>query len=179
MKNNFKIYNYYEELTDKQKEKLAEKKGAVIYYDYYDECRRLKPEQIGILTLALLHYARTHGTEELPEELANEINKDPLLCYMFETWQKREATASIKWTNQRGGKAKPKEKTKIIELDSEDTFELVGYNLDNMPDSYIDVLLNGEELRNFLTYGNSVKWNKSYTELLEQWQYIDDDEIAF
>lgn len=179
MKNNFTIYNYYEELTDKQKEKLNEKKGAVIYYDYYDECRRLSTEQVGVLTLALLHYARTHGTEELPEELANEINKDPLLCYMFETWQKREATATIKWTNQRGGKAKPKEKTKIIELDSEDTFELVGYNLDNMPDSYIDVLLNGEELRNFLTYGNSVKWNKSYTQLLEQWQYIDDDEIAF
>lgn len=179
MNNNFTIYNYYEELTDKQKEKLAEKKGAVIYYDYYDECKRLSTEQVGVLTLALLHYARTHGTEELPEELANEINKDLLLCYMFETWQKREATASIKWTNQRGGKAKPKEKVKVIELDSEETFELIGYNPKNMPDTYIDVMLNGEELINFLNYGNSVKWNKPYTELLEQWQYTDYDEIEF
>lgn len=179
MKNNFTIYNYYEELTEKQKSKLAEKKGAVIYYDYYDECRRLKPEQIGILTLALLHYARTHGTEELPEELANEINKDPLLCYMFETWQKREATASVKWTNQRGGKAKPKDKIKMIEIDNGDFFELVGDNFENMPDSYIDVMLNNEELLNFLTYGNSVKWNKPYTELLGQWHCVNDEEIAF
>lgn len=178
MKNNFTIYNYYEELTDKQKEKLNEKKGAVIYYDYYDECRRLSTEQVGVLTLALLHYARTHGTEELPEELANEINKDPLLCYMFETWQKREATATIKWTNQRGGKAKPKEKTKSIELDNGEKYDLIGYNLENMPDSYIDIMLNDERLIDFLNFGNSVKWNKPYTELLDQW-YTTDEELIF
>lgn len=90
------------------------------------------------------------------------------LCYMFETLQKREKKATLEWINRRGSRVKEKIKSKIIETDDEDGCELFG-NVENMPDSYVDVQLSGGDLQDFLSFGNSKKWNKPYTDLLSEW----------
>lgn len=168
MPNDYTILNYYDDLTEKQKEKLKEKKSLIIYYDYFEEFERLTYKKRGILISALIFYGKTHGTEPLPSDLDNELKKDRLLCYMFETLQKREKKATLEWVNRRGSKVKEKIKSKIIETDDEDGCELFG-NVENMPDSYVDVQLSGGDLQDFLSFGNFKKWNKPYMDLLSEW----------
>lgn len=163
----FKLYNYYEELTEKQREKLKDRKGMLLYYDYIEECEeRLTREEVGVMTLAILHYSRHHGTKEIPEELANEIDKNPLMCYMFETWQKREATACKNWLNKKGT-PKPKTKPKATILVDGDDVELVG-DISNFPTSITDFPKKYHPYFDIIIHqGNSEKWNKPYLQIAE------------
>lgn len=178
--NKFKIYNYYDELTEKQKEKLAERKGMLLYYDYIEECeQRLSREEVGVMTLAILHYSRYHGAKEIPQELADEINKNPLMCYMFETWQKREAVACKNWINKKGTpKSKAKPKTTIF-VEGEEV-ELIG-NESNFPKSIDELPSKYHKYFAYLVYmGNDCKWEKSIIELAEELEEsIDEDTLPF
>ena len=179
--NKFTIYNYYDELTEKQREKLQDRRGMMLYHDYIEECeQRLSYEEAGVMMLAILHYSRHHGTKEIPQELADEINKNPLMCYMFETWQKREATACKNWINKKGTpKAKTKPKTTIMV--SGDEVELIG-DEDNFPKSISDFPAKYQPYFDMIIYhGNDAKWNKPYLQIAEELieSYGLDDELPF
>lgn len=166
--NKFKIYNYYDKLTDKQKEKLRDRKGMLLYYDYIEECeQRLTREEVGVITLAILHYSRYHGTKDIPQDLADELNKNPLMCYMFETWQKREATACKNWINKKGT-PRTKAKTKTTIMVGGDEVELIG-DEDNFPKSITDFPVKYHTYFDIIIYhGNEKKWDKPYLEMAEE-----------
>ena len=111
--------------------------------------------------------------EELPIELSEPIEKEPLLCYIFETWCQREKNATLNWVNHRGGTPKaPKTKTTpppaeptiedvVIEETPFGKIELSGIKK-NMPSSNDDfraiASVVGDEFNNFIGYGNVVEW---------------------
>lgn len=181
-----KIENYYAGLSGKQKEKLAEKASVYCYYSYYDELEKyqISNENAGILFRALTFYGKTHGQEELPIELSEPIEKEPLLCYIFETWCQREKNATLNWVNHRGGTPKaPKTKTTpppaeptiedmVIEETPFGKIELSGIKK-NMPSSNDDfraiASVVGDEFNNFIGYGNVVEWYKPFKDIVTEY----------
>lgn len=174
-----KIVNYYDGLSTKQKEKLEEKASVCCYYSYYDELKKyeISNEQAGILFLALTFYGKTHGQEELPTELSEPIEQNPLLCYIFETWCQRERSATLNWVNHRGGNSKSNKATAktekvVIEETPVGRIELVG-NKKNMPkdDDFSEIVESiGYEFANFIKYGNICEWDRPFTDILEEYE---------
>lgn len=98
------INNYYKTLSPKQKEKLKERTAFSVYYEWLDqlEAVKLTYEQRGIIFTAIGFYARTNGTEKLPADLAERIESEPLLLFIFNTFMNTTERATRQWINLRG-----------------------------------------------------------------------------
>lgn len=105
------INNYYKTLTSKQKEKLKERTAFSVYYEWLDqlEAVKLTYEQRGIIFTAIGFYARTNGTEKLPADLAERIEKEPLLLFIFNTFMNTTERATKQWINLRSKRKTNKE----------------------------------------------------------------------
>ncbi len=105
------INNYYKTLTSKQKEKLKERTAFSVYYEWLDqlEAVHLTYEQRGIIFTAIGFYARTNGTEKLPADLAERIEKEPLLLFIFNTFMNTTERATKQWINLRSKRKTNKE----------------------------------------------------------------------
>ena len=105
------INNYYKTLTSKQKEKLKERTAFSVYYEWLDqlEAVHLTYEQRGIIFTAIGFYARTNGTEKLPADLAERIESEPLLLFIFNTFMNTTERATKQWINLRSKRKTNKE----------------------------------------------------------------------
>jgi hypothetical protein len=158
-------FNYYEELEQRQKDVLEEKNSAIIYYNYLEDLEDCTLEEKGAMLGALLFYASTHGTEEIPKEYTDIIEGDRGLRKIFKMWQLREAKATSEWCNHRGSYTK---KYTYFEFRDGSKKKIKG-NVDNAPRNQKDFWFNDCEWREFFEYGNEREWDRPYTELAEEW----------
>ena len=114
------INNYYKTLTSKQKEKLKERTAFSVYYEWLDqlEAVHLTYEQRGIIFTAIGFYARTNGTEKLPADLAERIEKEPLLLFIFNTFMNTTERATKQWINLRSKRKTNKEEEDTTSTES-------------------------------------------------------------
>ena len=106
-----KLNNYYQTLTVKQKEKLKEKCSFAFYYEWLEQLEQVKMdyESRGILLTAIGFYAQTNGTKPLPAELAEKIDQNPLLQFVFATYMNTTERATKQWINLRSKRKTNKE----------------------------------------------------------------------
>ncbi len=159
------VKNYFEELTEKQKLEIEQKKSIGLYYNFFDECEEngLSDAQIGIITQALLKYGKSKGRQPISEELKAKIEADPLICYMCNIWMNRIAEEDKKWLTHK----RAKKETKFLDVYG-NTFKLKG-NAKNMPETVDDIELSDEDIIDFIDYANGVDWCLPYNELLVIW----------
>ena len=114
------INNYYKTLTSKQKEKLKERTAFSVYYEWLDqlEAVHLTYEQRGIIFTAIGFYARTNGTEKLPADLAERIESEPLLLFIFNTFMNTTERATKQWINLRSKRKTNKEEEDTTSTES-------------------------------------------------------------
>ncbi len=114
------INNYYKTLTSKQKEKLKERTAFSVYYEWLDqlEAVKLTYEQRGIIFTAIGFYARTNGTEKLPADLAERIESEPLLLFIFNTFMNTTERATKQWINLRSKRKTNKEEEDTTSTES-------------------------------------------------------------
>lgn len=180
-------FNYYEDLEQRQKDVLEEKNSAIIYYNYLEDLEDCTLEEKGAMLGALLHYASTHGTEQIPKEYTDIIENDRGLKKIFKIWQVREAKATTEWCNHRGSYTK---KYTYFVFEDGSKKKLKG-NIGNAPRTYNDedLFYRGKELKDFIDFGNANEWEKPYKELAEEWYEMhypensdeikNDDELPF
>lgn len=113
-----KYENYYETLTESQKIKWEDKKGPIIYKDWYEMIsKNLDIETAGALLLAILFYDCTGGTKSIPSKYMKLLKKDPTAMVLLDTYIPATAAASRQWINRHKlSKSKPTE-----EEETEDT----------------------------------------------------------
>lgn len=118
--NIMEINNYYKTLTSKQKEKLKERTAFSVYYEWLDqlEAVHLTYEQRGIIFTAIGFYARTNGTEKLPADLAERIESEPLLLFIFNTYMNTTERATKQWINLRSKRKTNKEEEDTTSTES-------------------------------------------------------------
>lgn len=158
-------FNYYDELEERQKDVLEDKNSAIIYYNYLEDLEDCTLEEKGAMLGALLFYASTHGTEEIPKEYADIIENDRGLKKVFRAWQINEAKATEEWCNHRGSYSR---KYTYFEFKDGSKKRIKG-NTDNAPKNYNDLWFNDCELREFIEYGNEQKWSRPYNEIAGEW----------
>ena len=109
---NMKIFNYYETLTDDQKEKHKDKKGALLYYEWYSRLYdNVSLEVAGAMLLAVIHYDMYGGAKKLPSKLVKVIKSDKTASILFDTLLERTYAGSKEWINRRGRKSSSKSTT--------------------------------------------------------------------
>ena len=102
-----KLNNYYQTLTEKQKEKIKEKVATSMFYNWYDELREdFSLEEAGAILLAILFYDRTHGEEEIPADLMEVINRDRATKHIFLEYTNKTAACTRNWLMARENKKK-------------------------------------------------------------------------
>ncbi len=96
-----KINNYYENLSQVQKQKKAEKLGNLCYYEWFDTLyEEYTLEEAGAILLGLMFYDRTGGTQPLPKDLEEIIDKDRATRTLFVTLMDKTAAATKEWINK-------------------------------------------------------------------------------
>ncbi len=115
-----KLNNYYQSLTIKQKEKLKEKCSFAFYYEWLEQLEQVKMsyEDKGILLTAIGFYAQTNGTKPLPAELAEKIDQNPLLQFVFATYMNTTERATKQWINLRSKRKTNKEEEDTTSTES-------------------------------------------------------------
>ena len=107
-----KLNNYYQTLTEKQKEKIKEKVATSMFYNWYDELREdFSLEEAGAILLAILFYDRTHGEEEIPADLMEVINRDRATKHIFLEYTHKTAACTRNWLNIHGKRKQKEEDT--------------------------------------------------------------------
>lgn len=107
-----KLNNYYQTLTEKQKEKIKEKVATSMFYNWYDELREdFSLEEAGAILLAILFYDRTHGEEEIPSDLMEVINRDRATKHIFLEYTNKTAACTRNWLNIHGKRKQKEEDT--------------------------------------------------------------------
>lgn len=107
-----KLNNYYQTLTEKQKEKIKEKVATSMFYNWYDELREdFSLEEAGAILLAILFYDRTHGEEEIPADLMEVINRDRATKHIFLEYTNKTAACTRNWLNIHGKRKQKEEDT--------------------------------------------------------------------
>ena len=107
-----KLNNYYQTLTEKQKEKIKEKVATSMFYNWYDELREdFSLEEAGAILLAILFYDRTHGEEEIPDDLMEVINRDRATKHIFLEYTNKTAACTRNWLNIHGKRKQKEEDT--------------------------------------------------------------------
>ena len=105
-----KTHNYYDNLSQVQKQKKAEKLGNLCYYEWFDTLHEeYTLEESGAILLGLMFYDRTGGTQPLPKDLETVIDKDRATRTLFITLMDKTAAATKEWINKH--KLKNKEDT--------------------------------------------------------------------
>lgn len=96
-----KYENYYETLTEMQKLKWAEKKGPIIYKDWYEMIsKNLDLETAGALLLSILFYDCTGGTKAIPAKYMKVLKKNPSAMVLLDTYIPATAAATRQWINR-------------------------------------------------------------------------------
>lgn len=109
-----KTHNYYDNLSQVQKQKKAEKLGNLCYYEWFDTLyEEYTLEESGAILLGLMFYDRTGGTQPLPKDLEEIIDKDRATRTLFVTLMDKTAAATKEWINKH--KLKNKEETETEE----------------------------------------------------------------
>jgi len=89
-----KYENYYETLTEMQKLKWAEKKGPIIYKDWYEMIsKNLDLETSGALLLSILFYDCTGGSKAIPSKYMKVLKKNPSAMVLLDTYIPATAAA--------------------------------------------------------------------------------------
>ena len=106
-----KPFNYFETLTEKQKKKLADKKGALLYYEWFQRLYdNLDLETIGAMLLGVIYYDMHAGSKTIPTKLTKVIKKDKTANVLFDALLERTYAGSMEWIN-RHHSSKQDEKT--------------------------------------------------------------------
>lgn len=96
-----KYENYYETLTPMQKKKWSEKKGPILYREWYDMIsKNLDLETAGALVLAILFYDNCAGTKPIPQKYMKILKKDATAMVLLDTYIPATAAASRQWINR-------------------------------------------------------------------------------
>ena len=96
-----KYENYYETLTEMQKLKWQEKKGPIIYKDWYEMIsKNLDLETSGALLLSILFYDCTGGTKAIPSKYMKVLKKNPSAMVLLDTYIPATAAATRQWINR-------------------------------------------------------------------------------
>ncbi len=96
-----KYENYYETLTKMQKLKWEEKKGPIIYKDWYEMIsKNLDLEMSGALLLAILFYDCTGGAKAIPSKYMKVLKKNPSAMVLLDTYIPATAAATRQWINR-------------------------------------------------------------------------------
>lgn len=96
-----KYENYYETLTEMQKLKWQEKKGPIIYKDWYEMIsKNLDLETAGALLLSILFYDCTGGTKAIPSKYMKVLKKNPSAMVLLDTYIPATAAATRQWINR-------------------------------------------------------------------------------
>lgn len=96
-----KYENYYETLTEMQKLKWQEKKGPIIYKDWYEMIsKNLDLETAGALVLAILFYDNCAGTKPIPQKYMKILKKDATAMVLLDTYIPATAAATRQWINR-------------------------------------------------------------------------------
>ena len=96
-----KYENYYETLTKMQKLKREEKKGPIIYKDWYEMIsKNLDLETAGALLLSILFYDCTGGTKAIPSKYMKVLKKNPSAMVLLDTYIPATAAATRQWINR-------------------------------------------------------------------------------
>ena len=107
-----KIFNYYDTLTDDQKEKHKDKKGALLYYEWFSRLYdNVSLDVVGAMLLAVIHYDMYGGSKKLPPKLIKVIKSDKTASILFETLLERTYAGSKEWINRRGRNSSSKSTT--------------------------------------------------------------------
>ena len=109
-----KLLNDYETLSEIQKLKWKEKQGNICYREWFDTLHdEYTLEEAGAILLALMFYDGTGGTQPLPKDLADMIDKDRATRSIFRTYMEKTAAGTRDWINKHKLKYTPdKEETK-------------------------------------------------------------------
>ena len=96
-----KYENYYETLTPMQKLKWEEKKGPIIYKDWFEMIsKNLDLETSGALLLAILFYDCTGGAKDIPKKYMSVLKKNPTAMVLLDTYIPATAAATRQWINR-------------------------------------------------------------------------------
>ncbi|MBE6682402.1 MAG: hypothetical protein E7600_09000 [Ruminococcaceae bacterium] len=96
-----KYENYYETLTEMQKLKWQEKKGPILYKDWYEMIsKNLDLETAGALLLSILFYDCTGGTKAIPSKYMKVLKKNPSAMVLLDTYIPATAAATRQWINR-------------------------------------------------------------------------------
>ena len=107
-----KTHNYYDNLSKVQKQKKAEKLGNLCYYEWFDTLyEEYTLEESGAILLGLMFYDRTGGTQPLPKDLEEIIDKDRATRTLFVTLMDKTAAATKEWINKHKLKNKAEQDT--------------------------------------------------------------------
>ena len=126
-----KTHNYYDNLSKVQKQKKAEKLGNLCYYEWFDTFyEEYTLEETGAILLGLMFYDRTGGTQPLPKDLEEIIDKDRATRTLFITFMDKTAAATKEWINKHKLKNKAEQDTEESEgneekQDNPETTEIV------------------------------------------------------
>ncbi len=117
-----KTHNYYDNLSQVQKQKKAEKLGNLCYYEWFDTLyEEYTLEESGAILLGLIYYDRTGGTQPLPKDLESVIDKDRATRTLFITLMDKTAAATKEWINKH--KLKNKEEKENEEEEENEEIE--------------------------------------------------------
>ena len=96
-----KYENYYETLTESQKIKWEDKKGPIIYKDWYEMIsKNLDVETAGALLMSILFYDCTGGTKAIPPKYMKLLKKNPTAMVLLDTYIPATAAATRQWINR-------------------------------------------------------------------------------
>lgn len=96
-----KPFNYFETLTPKQKKKLQDKKGSLLYYEWFGRLYdNLDLETIGAMLLGAVYYDMHAGSKPIPSKLMKVIKKDKTAAVLFEAMLDRVYSGSREWINR-------------------------------------------------------------------------------
>ena len=96
-----KPFNYFETLTPKQKKKLQDKKGSLLYYEWFGRLYdNLDLETIGAMLLGAVYYDMHAGSKPIPSKLMKVIKKDKTATVLFDAMLDRVYSGSREWINR-------------------------------------------------------------------------------
>ena len=128
-----KAFNYLETLTPKQKLKLKDKKGALLYYEWFSRLyENLDLETVGAMLLGIVYYDMHAGSKPIPKKLMNVIKKDKLATVLFDALLERTYAGSREWINRHNPSKRDKEAKEEGESLSEDDSYATEYD-DDLP----------------------------------------------
>ncbi len=96
-----KLFNYLETLTPAQKNKLKDKKGTLLYYEWFERLyNNFDLETIGAMLLGAVFYDIHGGSKSIPGKLMKVINKNKMAILLFKVLLDRTYAGTKEWINR-------------------------------------------------------------------------------